>query len=45
MPIWYEGFEERQAKMRKKMPDLAWDDQEDKEFVDVEEITEERNAD
>ena len=44
MPIWYEGLEERQAKMRKKMPDLAWDDQEDEEFVDVEEITEKSNA-
>ena len=44
MPIWYEGLEERQAKMRKKMPDLAWDDQEDDKFVDVEEITEESNA-
>ena len=44
MPIWYEGLEERQAKMRKKIPDLAWDDQEDSEFVDVEEITEESNA-
>ena len=44
MPIWYEGFEERQAKMRKKIPDLAWDDQEDDEFVDVEEITEENSA-
>ena len=31
--------------MRKKMPDLAWDDQEDNEFVDIEEITEESNAD
>ena len=41
MPIWYEGLDERQAKMRKKIPDLAWDDQED-EFV--EEITEESNA-
>ena len=47
MPIWYEGLQERQAKMREKMPDLAWNDQEDfeNEFVDVEEITEESNAD
>ena len=34
----------KKAKMRKKIPDLAWDDQEDDEFVDVEEITEEINA-
>ena len=44
MPFWYDGLEERQAKMRKKMPHLASDDQEDNEFVDVEEITEESNA-
>ena len=43
MPIWYEGLGERQSKMRKKIPDLAWDDHEDYEFVDVE-ITEESNA-
>ena len=44
MPIWYEGLEERQAKMREKIPDLVWDDQEAYEFVDVEEINEESNA-
>ena len=71
MPIWYEGLEERKAKLRKKMPDLKRDDQEkiivnlgtmekvdkhmetlegndfnqeDYEFVDVEEITDESNA-
>ena len=43
MPIWYEGLGERQSEMRKKMPDLAWDDHEDYEFVDVE-MTEESNA-
>ena len=44
MPIWYDGLEERQAKMREKMPDFTWDDQEEHEFVDVEETKEESNA-